>query len=692
VLVALVVAWVYLTIVRFVDVNEREPVWGLAIAFIIGAVAAAVVRVVVSPVTLQLSTWGGAFAEETVKFAALAATVAILAGIGRIRGWSEFMDLFDGIVYGLTVGLGFSTGETLIRELATQNLLLPNVGQTAGEVVINSALGGLSQGLYTSVAGIGFGLALDLKTRPARILMALAGLLGAAVLNGLFRILAHGNGFGGSDGLVRAWLALLVPLAAVIAVGIYSLSAERSAIRAELAPEVESGTITQGELDFLSSFWPRQLTYFRMLLQGKWSACFDLAARHNHLTQLALTKRRMSRMGTTRYHDGAAHQVDRLRHLIKHARTAAVAGLVLLLALGGADWLSSTEMMQQGGQGGPSLANGWTVPTLVAAAQKDIGGYWQRQLGAGYQPPRTVEPYSAASGCTPLKNNAAYCRGNRSIYYDPPFFQELLTTVGDFAPWFVLAHEWGHLIQHLEGQLGPESGHWQVQVELQADCLAGQYSRDAGQRRLLEPGDTAKAINALFKFRDPDRYPWNAPDAHGRAGQRVDAFLEGINGHQCDGSDFWKLIGVESRSAELPPTPNRGSLLETTLREKGRFKLVDIHAMPSWVQGTVTDAITATYRAPDGGEVQLNIMLYTTNEATQAAMDRIVANIMSQSYTLTKEGPVERNGTVTGKWKVLSGKTEVVLFSNGQKLEGVEGPTGLAWEFATATAPSQPKK
>ncbi len=42
-LVLLVISWIYLTLVRFVDVNEREPVWSLGLAFVLGCGAAALV-------------------------------------------------------------------------------------------------------------------------------------------------------------------------------------------------------------------------------------------------------------------------------------------------------------------------------------------------------------------------------------------------------------------------------------------------------------------------------------------------------------------------------------------------------------------------------------------------------------------------------------------------------------------------
>lgn len=92
-----------------------------------------------------------------------------------------------------------------------------------------------------------------------------------------------------------------------------------------------------------------------------------------------------------------------------------------------------------------------------------------------------------------------YCPTDNGIYLDTSFFDELANRFGakgDFARYYVVAHEFGHHIQNLLGTsdqvrraqqaAGEAEGNaLSVRLELQADCYAGVWAaknRDRSQR------------------------------------------------------------------------------------------------------------------------------------------------------------------------------------------------------------------
>ena len=162
---------------------------------------------------------------------------------------------------------------------------------------------------------------------------------------------------------------------------------------------------------------------------------------------------------------------------------------------------------------------------MVDAVARDAQQTWAENLGNRYQPTKVVlfrDAIQSACGYAGSATGPFYCPGDRKVYLDLGFFDELqrrFGASGDFAQAYVLAHEIGHHVQTLlgtEGQMrqaqraDPGSANsMSVRLELQADCYAGVWGHDASKAGRaaaggveLDPGDLEEALNAAAAIGD----------------------------------------------------------------------------------------------------------------------------------------------------------------------------------------------
>jgi predicted metalloprotease len=157
-----------------------------------------------------------------------------------------------------------------------------------------------------------------------------------------------------------------------------------------------------------------------------------------------------------------------------------------------------------------------------------------------------------------------YCPGDKTIYMDMSFFEELRTKFGaeggDFAVAYVMAHEFGHHIQTLLGTSGKvrqlqenkseiEGNQLSVGLELQADFYAGLWTHyNEKQNAMLEPGDIEEALSAANAVGDDaiqsKMQGQVVPDSftHGTSEQRMYWFNKGFkSGNIKQGDTFSEL-------------------------------------------------------------------------------------------------------------------------------------------------------
>ncbi len=213
----------------------------------------------------------------------------------------------------------------------------------------------------------------------------------------------------------------------------------------------------------------------------------------------------------------------------------------------------SSQQAEQGPyQESPEEAQLREFVSFVLADTEDTWGTIFSAAGRTYEPPTLVlfsGEVQSACGFAQAAVGPFYCPGDRMVYIDLSFYQDLQSRFGapgDFAQAYVVAHEIGHHVQTLLGisernmaarqSAGEaEANALSVRQELQADCFAGIWAHNADRsRQLLETGDIEEGLNAAAAIGD-DRLQkqsrgYVSPESftHGSSEQRVRWFKRGF--------------------------------------------------------------------------------------------------------------------------------------------------------------------
>jgi predicted metalloprotease len=212
---------------------------------------------------------------------------------------------------------------------------------------------------------------------------------------------------------------------------------------------------------------------------------------------------------------------------------------------------------QPGGESAAEICDDNPYATEACAALASLDQTWApifQQAGIRFeQPYLSFYTGGTNSGCGSATSAVGpfYCPADQSIYIDTNFYdqmnRELGAGPGDFARYYVIAHEYGHHVQNLTGvarqiasaqQQNPGAANQlSVLMELQADCYAGVWA--GKNRNAIEPGDFEEGMQAASAIGDDTLTKGRVSSenfTHGTSAQRMQALrlgMESGDDNQC---------------------------------------------------------------------------------------------------------------------------------------------------------------
>ena len=192
---------------------------------------------------------------------------------------------------------------------------------------------------------------------------------------------------------------------------------------------------------------------------------------------------------------------------------------------------------------------------LVSWTLDDVQKTWTtllpEQTGHEYRHAKLVlfDGYTQ-SGCGVAQSQTGpfYCPEDEKVYIDLSFWRELQQLGGstaDFAQAYVIAHELGHHVQNILGieqkvqqlsSMNPaQQNPLSVDLELQADCLAGVWAHSTEQRQIVHDADIANGLQAAAAVGDDHIQKMErgsvSPESftHGTSAERIGWFKRGLN-------------------------------------------------------------------------------------------------------------------------------------------------------------------
>ncbi|HEV2888622.1 MAG TPA: PrsW family intramembrane metalloprotease [Jatrophihabitans sp.] len=291
----------------WLDRWEPEPSRLLLLAFLWGASVAIVMSLVLELASSEVLGRGavltlvGPAIEEAAKGAFL---LVMLTGARR----REFDGVVDGLVYAGFAAVGFAFVEDIgyVSQSFSQG-----TEATVATVVLRLVLAPFAHPLFTSMIGLGVGLAVSRPQSPARWRYPLIGYLAAVTLHALW----NGSLTFGFGGYLLVYVVIMIPaFLAALLIARFHRRRERDVVRRQLPELVYFRLVTPAEAGWLDSIAARRAWLRAVTARSGKPAARALRNFQAAVTELAFLRDRVQRgVGPADAYDLHAELVQALR-------------------------------------------------------------------------------------------------------------------------------------------------------------------------------------------------------------------------------------------------------------------------------------------------------------------------------------------------------------------------------------------
>ena len=318
VLMAIIPLFIVVPTYLWLDRYEAEPTPYLVFAFLWGALVAVVGAYFLNTFGLKLlveARWTDPLETGAVYLAPV--TEETLKGLGVLLIFlfrrREFDGVVDGIVYAGLIGAGFAFSENVLY-LGQAYSTYGDEGLTT-TFVVRCIMGPFGHSLFTSLIGIGIGVAVTARRPATRVLAVLTGWVCAMILHGLWNLSA----LAGMDGFFEAYLTFQLPVfIAWIGFLVWLRRREGRLIGQYLSPYADAGWLTHAEVAMLSQIGLRRAARQWASQAGGRSAKRSMEAFQDSASDLALLRSRM--VHGTAESDASQRELVLLEAITAHRR------------------------------------------------------------------------------------------------------------------------------------------------------------------------------------------------------------------------------------------------------------------------------------------------------------------------------------------------------------------------------------